>query len=113
MKKEKQQILTTGPVVTQRNYKDTLFRMIFKEPEALLSLYNAVNNTEYTDPSDLQVVTLENAIYMNMKNDLAFIIDCSMSLYEQQASVNLNMPLRNLCELPSEKSGEGDRSEYI
>lgn len=68
MKKEKQQILTTGPVVTQRNYKDTLFRMIFKEPKELLSLYNAVNNTEYTDPSALQVVTLENAIYMNMKN---------------------------------------------
>ena len=43
--------MTTGPVVTQRNYKDTLFHMIFKEPEALLSLYNAVNNTEYTDPS--------------------------------------------------------------
>ena len=59
------------PVVENRNYKDTLFRMIFKEPEALLSLYNAVNGTNYTNPNDLKVVTLENAIYMNMKNDLA------------------------------------------
>lgn len=51
MKKEKQQILTTDPVVTQRNYKGTLFCTIFREPTALLSLYNAVNNTEYIDPS--------------------------------------------------------------
>ena len=79
-----------------RNYKDTLFRMIFKEPEEHLKLYNAVNGTDYQDPRDLQIVTLENAIYMNMKNDLAFIIDCRMNLYEQQASVNPNMPLRDL-----------------
>ena len=96
MKKRKQPTTTNLAPTAQRNYKDTLFRMIFKDPEALLSLYNAVNDTEYTDPRDLQVVTLENAIYMNMKNDLAFIIDCRMSLYEQQASVNPNMPLRNL-----------------
>ena len=91
MKKRKQPTTTNLAPTAQRNYKDTLFRMIFKDPEALLSLYNAVNDTEYTDPRDLQVVTLENAIYMNMKNDLAFIIDCRMSLYEQQASVNPNM----------------------
>ena len=96
MKKRKQPTTTNLAPTAQRNYKDTLFRMIFKDPEALLSLYNAVNDTEYTDPGALQVVTLENAIYMNMKNDLAFIIDCRMSLYEQQASVNPNMPLRNL-----------------
>lgn len=84
------------PSTVKRNYKDTLFRMIFKEPEPLLSLYNAVNATSYQNPEELQIVTLENAIYVNMKNDLAFIIDCRMSLYEQQSSVNPNMPLRDL-----------------
>ena len=60
------------PKTPQRNYKDTLFRMIFSERSALLSLYNAVNETDYSNPEELQIVTLENAIYLNMKNDLAY-----------------------------------------
>jgi len=83
-------------VNVSRNYKDTLFRTLFKEPKALLELYNAVNGTSYADVDELEIITLENAIYMNMKNDVAFLIDCSMNLYEHQASVNPNMPLRNL-----------------
>ncbi len=79
-----------------RNYKDTLFRMIFKEPAELLQLYNAVNETNYTNPADLEIVTLENAIYLNMKNDVAFIIGCYLNMYEQQSSFNPNMPLRYL-----------------
>lgn len=84
------------PIRANRNYKDTLFRMIFREPDALLNLYNAINGTAYDDAGKLKVVTLENAIYMNMKNDVAFLIDCRLNLYEQQASLNPNMPLRNL-----------------
>ena len=49
-----------------RSYKDRLFRMVFREKKELLGLYNAVNGTSYTDPEALTVVTLENAIYMNM-----------------------------------------------
>ena len=93
------------PKTPQRNYKDTLFRMIFRERSALLSLYNAVNETDYSNPEELQIVTLENAIYMNMKNDLAFIVDCRMSLYEQQTTVNPNMPLRNLIYVAKEYQG--------
>ena len=93
------------PQAVERNYRDTLFRMIFKEPEAMLSLYNAVNGTDYRDPGQLQVVTLENAIYVSMKNDLAFIIDCRMNLYEQQSSVNPNMPLRDLFYVAREYQG--------
>lgn len=82
--------------VVERKYKDKLFRMIFKEKDKLLSLYNAVNKSNYTNPEDLQIVTLENAIYMNMKNDLAFLIDDSLQIYEHQSTVNPNMPLRDL-----------------
>lgn len=89
----------------KRKYKDTLFRMIFRETKELLRLYNAVNGTDYQNPEELQIVTLENAIYMNMKNDLAFIIDCRMSLYEHQASVNPNMPLRDLFYVAKEYQG--------
>ena len=49
---------------TNRNYKDTIFRMLFSDRKNLLSLYNAVNQSNYNNPDDLEIVTLENAIYM-------------------------------------------------
>ena len=80
----------------QRNYKDTLFRMIFSDKETLLSLYNAMSGKDYDDPDELEIVTLENAIYMNKKNDLAFVIDSSLNLYEHQSTDSPNLPMRNL-----------------
>ena len=80
----------------KRSYKDTIFRMLYHDKENLLSLYNAVNGKDYTDPEELQIVTLENAIYMGMKNDLAFIMDMDLYLYEHQSTYNPNIPLRNL-----------------
>ena len=50
--------------VANRKFKDTVFRMLFSDKEALLSLYNAVNNSHYTDSCALEIVTLENAIYV-------------------------------------------------
>ena len=50
--------------VVNRKFKDTVFRMLFSDKEALLSLYNAVNNSHYTDSCALEIVTLENAIYV-------------------------------------------------
>ena len=68
----------------QRNYKDTLFRMLFKEKENLLSLYNALNGTAYTDTEELEITTLENAVYMNYKNDVSFVFGYELMLYEHQ-----------------------------
>lgn len=79
-----------------RNYKDTVFRMLLRDKARLLELYNAVNQTSYENPEELQIVTLENAVYLGMKNDVAFIIDFHMYLYEHQSTVNPNMPLRFL-----------------
>lgn len=79
-----------------RTYKDTLFRMIFREKRNLLQLYNALNGTNYTEEADLEIVTLENAIYMNMKNDVAFLLADRLNLYEHQSTYNPNMPLRDL-----------------
>ena len=61
-----------------------------------MELYNAVANRNYSDPELLTINTLENAVYMSMKNDLSFIIDLKVSLYEQQSTYNPNMPLRFL-----------------
>ena len=80
----------------RRDYKDTLFRLLFQDRDRLLSLYNAVNGTSYDSPEELTVVTLENAVYMNMKNDQAFLLDFHLNLYEHQSTWNPNMPLRDL-----------------
>lgn len=79
-----------------RTYKDRIFRMIFKEKEEFLELYNALNGTEYDDPENMTVTTLENAIYFGMKNDVSYLLHDQLSLYEHQSSKNPNMPLRNL-----------------
>lgn len=89
---------------TKRTHKDELFRMLFKEPSELLSLYNAVNGTAYENAKDLEVVTLENAIYMNMKNDVAFVFESAINLYEHQSTFNPNMPLRDLMYIEKEYS---------
>lgn len=77
-----------------RTYKDGIFRTLFRDKKRLLELYNALNNTEYTNENDLTVNTLENAIFIKMKNDLSFMIDSHMSLYEHQSSWCPNMALR-------------------
>lgn len=61
-----------------RNYKDTIFRKLFSDKENLLSLYNLMTNQNYTDPDSITIITLENAIYMNIKNDLAFLVNCTV-----------------------------------
>lgn len=80
-------------------HKDRLFSFIFGRDENKkwsLDLYNAVNNTAYINPDDVQIFSLKNAVYMGMKNDIALIIDDVLSVYEQQSTFNPNMPLREL-----------------
>lgn len=84
-------------VKVNREYKDRLFRLLFGDAgnkENLLSLYNAINMTSYTNTEELEIVTLDDVIYMKMKNDVALIIHNSLALYEQQSTFNKNMPLR-------------------
>ena len=80
----------------QRNYKNGLFLMIFGNKQALLSLYNAVRGSNYTNPDDLIINTIEGALYLGMKNDVSCIINNELNIYEAQSSWNPNMPLRGL-----------------
>ena len=102
VKQLKTKQVKTSELKANRKYKDTIFRMLFSDKGNLLSLYNAVNGTTYTDPEQLQIVTLKNAVYMGMKNDLAFIIDTNLFLYEHQSTYNPNMPMRDLFYIASE-----------
>ena len=77
-----------------KKYKDRVFRVIFHEKKDLLELYNAINNSDYTNPEDLTITTIEDVVYMGMKNDLSFLIDDVLNLYEHQSSFSPNLPLR-------------------
>lgn len=82
-----------------REFKDRLFKYIFGSEENkawALSLYNAVNGTNYTDENSIELTTIDDALYMGMKNDVSFLFSGTMNLYEQQSSFNPNMPLRFL-----------------
>ena len=105
-----------GQLSANRKYKDTVFRMLFSDKENLMSLYNAVKKTTnavekaenivdrtvHNDPGELEIVTLDGAVYMGMKNDLAFIIDMNLFLYEHQSTYNPNIPLRDLFYISAE-----------
>ena len=88
-----------------REYKDRVFRMIFIDKVDFLTLYNALNESSYDNPDELEVATLDNAIYMGMRNDVAYVLHERLSLYEHQSTVNPNMPLRNLLYVSDVYSG--------
>ena len=87
------------PLATNRRHKDTVFRDLFGSPERkdnALSLYNALNGSRYANPDDLELTTIDNALYMSVKNDVSFLIEEHMVLWEHQSTYNPNMPLRGL-----------------
>ena len=78
-------------------YKDRLFNFIFGSEENkawTLSLYNAINGSDYTAPNAIEIATIKEIMYLGMHNDVSFLISEEMDLMEQQSSFNLNMPLR-------------------
>ena len=82
-----------------KKYKDRLFRLLFgneRYKENTLALYNALNGTSYTNVEELTIYTIDDVIYIDMKNDVAFILDNELSLWEQQSTHNPNMQLRGL-----------------
>lgn len=83
-------------VKVNRVYKDRLFRLIFSSREELLALYNAVRGTQYKDAEALEITTLDDVLYMGMKNDLSFLLDDVLNLYEHQSTYCPNMPLRGV-----------------
>ncbi len=79
-----------------QKYRDTVFRMLFNDKSRLLELYNAINGTNYTNMDDLTITTLEGSTYLNMKNDVSFLIDFELNMFEHQSTVCPNIPLRDL-----------------
>ena len=68
----------------RRNHKDGLFCRLFSDKENALSLYNALTGSSYTNADGLEIVTLEDAVYLSQKNDCAVCVQSSVALFEQQ-----------------------------
>ena len=102
LKKKKNRKQSTQELNTStgnREYKDRLFNFIFGQEDHkdwTLSLYNAVNGSDYKDPSEIEFNTLKDVLFLGMRNDTSFLISGYMSVYEHQSSYNPNMPLRML-----------------
>ncbi|MBQ9984341.1 MAG: hypothetical protein IJP29_07100 [Lachnospiraceae bacterium] len=80
----------------RHNFKDRLFIKLFHDKNELLSLYNALNGSNYSDPNLLEITTLSDMVYIGIKNDCSFIIGNYLNLYEHQSTINPNMPIRGL-----------------
>ena len=81
----------------KRNYKDSVFRMLFDNKEAAIELLNALNDTDYDMNTEVVFTTLEDVLYSDIKNDIGFIIDNRhMVLTEHQSTICENMPVRQL-----------------
>ena len=60
-----------------REFKYRLFCYIFGQEahkDWTLELYNAVNGSSYTDPSEIQITTIREIMYLGMNNDVSFLI---------------------------------------
>ncbi len=82
---------------TNRKYKDSVFTRYFSDKQKLRLLYNALENTNYGEETEVNIITLEDVLFMNQKNDICFTIDNKfILLIEHQSTINNNMPLRCL-----------------
>ena len=82
--------------IENKKYKDTVFRMLFNNKAHLLELYNAINGTNHTNPEDLTITTLSGETFLKVKNDLSFIINDNLNIFEHQSTPCPNIPLRDL-----------------
>ena len=84
-----------------REHKDSVFVDLFYNDETadinLLSLYNALHDTELEDADLIRKIKVEDVLYMNFRNDLSAVINReSLGIWEHQSTINPNMPLRLL-----------------
>ena len=94
-----------------REYKSDVFSMLISEPEYALQVYNGLNDSDYTDPSMVDIKTLENGISLTVRNDAAFIVGSDLNLYEHQSRYNANMALRQFIYFAHTIEGMIDRKD--
>ena len=86
-------------VKISKQYKDTLFKFLFgnkKHKKLALMLCNALTGNNFTDTRELKIATLENSVYITIKNDISILLCYDLYMFEQQSTLNKNMPIRLL-----------------
>ena len=84
-----------------REHKDSVFVDLFYQDETakknLLSLYNALHDTNYEDETIIRKVKIDDVLYKNFKNDISCEVNGQVLVFgEHQSTINRNMPLRCL-----------------
>lgn len=79
-----------------REYKSDVFSMLMQDKERALQLYNVMNGSNYQNPEDVEMTTLDGGISLSVRNDASFVVDARLSIYEHQSTVCPNMPIRSL-----------------
>ena len=84
-----------------REHKDSVFVDLFYQDETakknLLSLYNALHDTNYEDETIIRKVKIDDVLYKNFKNDISCEVNGLVLVFgEHQSTINRNMPLRCL-----------------
>ena len=84
-----------------REHKDSVFGDLFYQDETakknLLSLYNALHDTNYEDETIIRKVKIDDVLYKNFKNDISCEVNGQVLVFgEHQSTINRNMPLRCL-----------------
>ena len=78
-------------------YRDSVFCLLFNNPDKLRSLYNALTGSSYSEETPVVITTLKNVLSLSLRNDIAFTIGGkTIVLIEHQSTINPNMPLRLL-----------------
>jgi hypothetical protein len=78
-------------------YKDSVFTLLFSDPNALRDLYGAIAGVPLDPAIPVRINTLEGALFMERVNDISFeIAGKVVVLIEHQSTINPNMALRLL-----------------
>ena len=89
--------MKNSEIKPNREYKDSAFCLLFSEPKRAVELYNAITGENLPLDTELTYTTLKNAIYVDRRNDLGFVIkNRHLVLVECQSTINANIPLRCL-----------------
>ena len=80
----------------KRNYKDSLFRDIFKDEKRLAEIYAGMFD-EPVAAIDIELAALDWTFFTGIRNDVSFLVRQQyIVLLEHQSTLNANMPLRML-----------------
>jgi hypothetical protein len=78
-------------------YKDSVFSLLFSDPDTLREIYSAIEGVSLDPALPITINTLSGVLYMAQYNDISFTIGNKIVvLIEHQSTINPNMPLRLL-----------------